>query len=93
MEEVDLKEHRYFVEIPCDPEELEAEARISQINLRKRRRKKLQKKGKRVPACLEGEDYRPPLLVFWDSEAMQNTGVHVPNLVPNFTCLIWSFCR
>ena len=38
-----------------------------------------------MPACLEGEDYRPPLLVFWDSEAMQNTGVHVPNLVVGMT--------
>ena len=85
MEEVDLKEHRCFFQIPCDPEELEDEARISQINLRKRRQEELQKKGKRVPACLEGEDYRPPLLVFWDSEAMQNTGVHVPNLVVGMT--------
>ena len=43
------------------------------------------KKGNRVPACLEGEDYRPLLLVFWDSEAMQNTGLHVPNLVVGMT--------
>ena len=84
-EEVDLKEHRCFVQVPRDPEILEHEAQIVQINLRRRRREELRKKGLPVPACLEGEDYRPQLLVFWDSEAMQNTGIHVPNLVVGMT--------
>ena len=72
------------MQIPSDPEELEERARIIQINKRIRLRRDACNEIDPNTAT-EGEEnedtYHPPLLVFWDTEAMQNTGVHVPNLV------------
>ena len=87
-ETTDLNQHQCFVQIPTDQEELEDRARIIQINKRTR----LGREARNDPnTATEGgeveEDntYKPPLLVFWDTEAMQDTGVHVPNLVVGMT--------
>ena len=61
------------MQVPADPEELEDRARIVQINKRTRLRREAR------------NTYHPPLLVFRDTEAMQDTEVHVPNLVVGMT--------
>ena len=76
------------MQVPTDPEELEDRTRIVQINKRAR----LRRQARNDPnTATEGEEereddtYYPPLLVFWDTAAMQYTGVHVPNLVLSMT--------
>ena len=82
-ETTDLNQHQCFVQVPTDPEELEDRACILQINKRTRLRREARSDPNTAMEGQEEEDntYHPQLLVFWDTGAIQNTGVHVPNLV------------
>ena len=75
------------MQIPTDPEELADRARIIQINKRARLRREARNDRNTATESREEEDntYHPPLLVFWDTEAMQDMGVHVPYLVVGMT--------
>ena len=83
-ETTDLNHHQCFVQIPTDPEELEDRAHIVQINKQTRLRREAHNDSNTATESREVEEdntFHPPLLVFWYTEAMQDTGVHVPHLV------------
>ena len=84
-ETADLNLHHCFVKVPTDPEELEDRARIVQVNKQTRLRHEACNDPNTVTEGGEEEDiiYHPPLLVFWDTEAMQEIRVCM--------CLIFFF--
>ena len=73
--------------MPVVPRELEDRARIVQINKRTRLHREARNDTNTATEGEEEEDntYHPPLLVFWDTEAMQDPGEHVPNVVVGMT--------
>ena len=75
------------MQVPTNPEELDDRACIVQINKQTRLRREARNNPNAATEGEEEEDntYHPPLLVFWDTEAMQAPGLHVPNLVVGMT--------
>ena len=81
-EYVDAKEHKCFIQKGKSPEQEKEE---------KRKKKKKTKRGAAAglatlaangePMDIDGDEEKPPLHVFFDIEAMQDTKTHVANLV------------
>ena len=90
-ETTDLNQHQCFVQVPTDPEELEDRACIvqsnkwTQLHWEARNDRNTVMEGEEEEEEEEDNTCHPTLLVFWDMEAMQDTGMHVPNLVVGIT--------
>ena len=71
-EYVDAQSHQCYIQIVKSPEE------------QRREKRKKQKRPRRAAAAdvhVDDTDDAPPVHVFFDIEAMQNTGTHIPNLL------------
>ena len=97
-EQVDLNTHRCFIQKAKDPDEIREEKRAVQLAKRKKRRRQQGGDASRGLQTLRSntetenqeqpDEYKEPLLVFFDIEAMQNTGKHIANLVVGMTAKI-----
>ena len=94
-EKVDLNTHRCFIQKAKDPDEIRQEKRAVQLAKRKKRRRQQGGDASKGLQTLRSntetenqeqpDEYKEPLLVFFDIEAMQNTGKHIANLVVGMT--------
>ena len=70
-EYIEAASHQCFIQIPKTPEELTEE----------KKEKKKRKRRTEAEAEDNSDDDKPPVLVFFDIEATQDTGKHIPNLL------------
>ena len=84
QEYVEGATHQCFIQVAKSPEQEEEEKKKRRTNMKARRGAAAglaTLRGNGEVMDLEEEEDKPPLHVFFDVEAMQDTGHHVPNLV------------
>ena len=82
--------HQCFIQHSEDPEEREDHARTSQLlrwrsHLRQQQRATNDDDDEETKEEEEDKEYHPPVLLVWDTDAQQETSVHVPNMVVSMT--------
>ena len=92
---MDLKTHRCYIQKAKDPDEIGEEKLAVQLAKRKQRRRQQGGDASRGLQTLRSntemenqkqpDEYKESLFVFFDIEAMQNTGKHITNLVVEMT--------